>query len=115
MPPARPGELARSSARTAWRPQIRDLAGLPNVWCKVSGVITEAERASWTRALPAPWPHIDHVIDCFGFGRVMCASDWRVSEQTHRYAEWVGMVGGRAEKAVRHNAIAFYRLDGFGA
>ncbi len=63
------------------------------------------------------------MIDCFGFGRVMCASDWRVSEQTHRYAEWVGIVEwvvtGCSEdelrKLFRDNAIAFYRLDGFGA
>ena len=59
------------------------------------------------------------MIESFGFGRVMFGSDWPVSEQTHRYAQWVEIVdqalAGVSEderrKVFRDNVIAFYRLD----
>jgi L-fuconolactonase len=99
-----------------WRAQITELAALPNVWCKISGLITEAGR-DWTRAKLRPY--LDHALEAFGFGRVMFGSDWPVSEQTHRYEEWVGIVdqalGAASEDERRRlfcdNAIAFYRLD----
>ncbi len=34
-------------------------------------------------------PYVAHVIECFGFDRVMYGSDWTVSELTHRYPDWV--------------------------
>jgi L-fuconolactonase len=100
-----------------WRTHIADLAALPNVWCKLSGLITEADHANWTREHLRPY--IDHVIERFGFARVMFGSDWPVSEQTHRYAEWVEIVDqalvdasdDERRKVFRDNAIAFYRLD----
>jgi L-fuconolactonase len=106
----------RDGLMSPWRTQIEDLAALPNVWCKLSGLITEAHQ-SWTREQLRPY--IDHVIERFGFARVMFGSDWPVSEQTHRYAEWVETVdrafGGASiderRRLYRDNAIAFYRLD----
>jgi L-fuconolactonase len=103
-----------------WRTHIATLAALPNVWCKLSGLITEADHGNWTREQLLPY--IDHVIERFGFERVMFGSDWPVAEQTHRYAEWVEIVdqafAGSAEderrRLFRDNAIAFYRLDAAG-
>ena len=100
-----------------WRADIERLAALPNVWCKVSGVVTEADHAAWTREQLRPY--IRHVAEHFGFDRILFGSDWPVSELTHRYADWVDIVGraladcSRAErrKLFRDNAIAFYRLD----
>ena len=99
-----------------WRRQITELAALPNVWCKISGLITEVGR-DWTRARLRPY--LDHALEAFGFGRVMFGSDWPVSEQTHRYGQWIETVdralGGASEDERRKlfcdNAIAFYRLD----
>ena len=99
-----------------WRSQIGELAALPNVWCKISGLITEAGR-DWTRERLRPY--LDHVLEAFGFERVMFGSDWPVSEQTHRYEEWVEIVeralAGASEaehrRLFRDNAIAFYRLE----
>ena len=59
------------------------------------------------------------MIESFGFDRVMFGSDWPVSEQTHRYAQWAGIVdqalagvaADERRKVFRDNAIAFYRLD----
>ena len=106
----------RESLMEPWRTHITELAALPNVWCKLSGLITEADHAEWTRAQLRPY--IDHVIESFGFARVMFGSDWPVSEQTHRYAKWVEIVdwmrAGACEderrSLFRDNAIAFYRL-----
>ena len=107
----------REGLMEPWRTHIAELSALPNVWCKLSGLITEADHASWTREQLRPY--IDHLIESFGFERVMFGSDWPVSEQTHRYPEWVEIVdqalAGASEeqrrKLFRDNAIAFYRLD----
>lgn len=99
-----------------WRTHVTALAWLPNVWCKISGLITEAGE-NWTRAQLRPY--LDHVLERFGIERVMFGSDWPVSEQTHRYADWVDIVdralAGASEnerrRLFRDTAIAFYRLD----
>jgi L-fuconolactonase len=106
----------RDGLMEPWRTHIAELAELPNVWCKLSGLITEADHGSWTRAQLRPY--IEHVIECFGFARVMFGSDWPVSEQTHRYAKWVeivdwalaGAAADQRRKLFRDNAIAFYKL-----
>ena len=109
-PPIRAGEF------DPWRADLRALAALPNVCCKISGVITEADHDNWTREQLRPY--LDHAIEMFGIDRVMFGSDWSVSELTHRYEEWVDIVewtmSGSAEsetrKLFRDNAISFYRL-----
>jgi len=100
-----------------WRADIARLAALPNVWCKVSGVVTEADHAAWTREQLRPY--IRHVVEQFGFDRLVFGSDWPVSELTHRYPDWVEIVSwaladcspDERRKLFRDNAIAFYRLD----
>jgi L-fuconolactonase len=107
----------RDGLMEPWRTHIAELAALPNVWCKLSGLITEANHANWTREQLRPY--IDHVIERFGFARVMFGSDWPVAEQTHRYDEWVEIVDqalvdasdDERRKLFRDCAIAFYRLD----
>ena len=107
----------RAGLHEPWRAEIAQLAALPNVWCKLSGVVTEADHASWTREQLKPY--IRHVVDCFGFDRIAFGSDWPVSELTHRYAEWVDIVEWaladcsepERRKLFRDNGIAFYRLD----
>jgi L-fuconolactonase len=107
----------RAGLMEPWCTHIAELAALPNVWCKLSGLITEADHAQWTRAHLRPY--IQHVIECFGCERVMFGSDWPVAEETHRCREWVEIVdralAGVSEverrKVFRDNAIAFYRLE----
>lgn len=76
--------------REPWWGQIEALARYPNVVVKVSGVVTEADHAGWTAEEVKPY--VAHVIDCFGFDRVMYGSDWTVSELTHAYPTWVEIV-----------------------
>ncbi len=99
-----------------WRGQMRLLAKLPNVWCKISGVVTEANHVAWTAEQVGPY--IAHAIDCFGFDRVLFGGDWPVSELATTYKGWVDLVdrvvAGSSEaeirKLYRDNAIEFYRL-----
>lgn len=102
--------------REPWWGQIRELAALPNVLCKVSGVMTEADHEHWRKEDVKPY--VAHVIESFGFDRVMYGSDWTVSTLTHDYPTWVAIldevVEGASEaekrKLYRDNAIRAYRL-----
>jgi L-fuconolactonase len=64
------GELA------PWAKDIRELARRPNVFCKVSGMVTTADWAKWTPAQLAPY--LDVVLEAFGPSRLMIGSDWPV-------------------------------------
>jgi L-fuconolactonase len=106
----------RQRLRDPWWGQIHELARFPNVVAKVSGVITEADHGAWKREQVKPY--VSHVIDSFGFDRVMYGSDWTVSELTHPYPTWVEVldevVAGASEaekrKFYRDTAIRIYRL-----
>ena len=99
-----------------WRAHIREMAGLPNVVCKLSGATTEAEHKSWTREQLRPY--IDHVIECFGPDRILYGGDWPVSELAGSYLQWlstldwatVGFSPEDKRKLFRGNAIKAYRL-----
>ena len=52
-------------------------AALPNVWCKLSGLATEADHAKWTPAQLRPY--LEHALACFGPDRLMFGGDWPVS------------------------------------
>ncbi len=111
---AKPG--IRDGLTEPWRRQMRDIATLPNVHCKISGVATEADHRNWSEKDVAPY--IAHAVDCFGFDRVMFGGDWPVSELATPYRRWVdcvdAVVAGAGEgdrrKLYRDNAKAFYRL-----
>src|SRR5204863_6819306 len=60
-----------------WREQIAELASYPNVTCKVSGLVTEADHQHWTPDNLAPY--ISHVLNVFGEDRVVFGGDWPVS------------------------------------
>lgn len=101
-----------------WRQQMRELASMPNVHCKISGVATEADHKNWTREQLKPY--IVHAIETFSFDRVMYGGDWHVLELAGNYPEWVAIVDWVIEGATPDekrklfcdNAIGFYRLDG---
>ena len=100
-----------------WRQHMKELAALPNVICKISGVSTEADHQNWTREQLKPY--IAHAIDAFGFDRCMFGGDWHVLELAGTYPQWVSVVdwvveGATAEekrKLFRETAIRTYRLS----
>lgn len=97
----------RHGLREPWWGQIRELARHPNVVCKLSGVVTEADHAHWKRT--DVLPYVVHAIDCFGFERMLYGSDWTVSELTHRYPEWVEIVDEAITGASEDEKRALYR------
>ena len=96
--------------------EISTLSQFPNVFCKVSGLVTEADHKAWTKEDLKPY--IDHVIDSFGFDRVIYGGDWPVAYQATEYPRWVETlewaVAGCSESELRKlfhdNAEEFYRL-----
>ncbi|NIF56046.1 amidohydrolase family protein [Burkholderia sp. Ax-1724] len=99
-----------------WCHHIRELSALKNVVCKLSGVLTQANHATWTQDQVIPY--IEHVIDCFGVDRVLFGGDWPVLELAASYREWVDIVDRATDildaddkrKIFRDNAIRIYRL-----
>ena len=69
-----------------WRANILELARRPNVFCKVSGMVTEADYARWTEAQLRPY--FDAVLEGFGPSRLMFGSDWPVCLVACGYARW---------------------------
>ncbi|HEY4979096.1 MAG TPA: amidohydrolase family protein [Candidatus Acidoferrum sp.] len=59
-----------------WQTNIRELARRENVYCKISGLVTEADWSNWSRADLRPY--LDVVLDAFGPSRLMAGSDWPV-------------------------------------
>jgi L-fuconolactonase len=68
-----------------WRPDIAALAGEANVFCKLSGLLTEAAPGQSPTALA---PYVAHLVQTFGPGRLMWGSDWPVLDLAGDYAAW---------------------------
>ena len=80
----------RNGAREPWARHVRDLARLPNVCCKLSGLVTEADWAHWTPADIRPY--LDVILEAFGAARLMFGSDWPVCLLATSYARGLGLV-----------------------
>jgi L-fuconolactonase len=97
----------RNGLKQPWWDQIKELASLPNVVCKISGVVTEADHQTWTREQVKPY--VARAIECFGFDRCMYGSDWTVSNLTHHYPEWVSILDEVISGASEAEQRALYR------
>ncbi|MCE9551954.1 MAG: amidohydrolase family protein [Planctomycetes bacterium] len=113
-PPIREGVLS------PWREQIQLIAGFPNVHCKVSGMVTEANWSAWK---PADFtPYLDVVFEAFGVGRLMFGSDWPVCLLAASYeqglqlvSDYVAPLSPQAREAFfGGNATEFYTLGSEG-
>jgi len=109
-----------------WQTDLAALAALPNVSCKLSGLLTEAGTRTEIEALA---PYVNTVLNCFGPGRVIWGSDWPVLRLAGDYQVWREMAehlcarwhklhapAGSTFAAVREaifggNAQRFYRLN----
>ena len=74
------------AALDVWKKQISQLAALPNVWCKISRVVTE-DMQNWSS--DELKPYIYHAVNEFGYDRVMFGSDWPVVNIASSYSHWV--------------------------
>ncbi|HSZ59698.1 MAG TPA: amidohydrolase family protein [Tepidisphaeraceae bacterium] len=73
-----------------WRANLAELARRPNVHCKLSGLVTEADHRSWTEAQLRPY--LDAALEAFGPRRLMFGSDWPVCLLACGYRRWYEIV-----------------------
>lgn len=99
-----------------WQENIRSLAQYPNVYCKISGMVTEADLQNWQAADFTPY--LDTVTEAFGSDRLMIGSDWPVCQLAADYGQVMQVVNTyfqafSAEEQAKifgQNAIDFYHL-----
>ena len=100
-----------------WRQQIRELAKRENVFCKLSGMVTEASWKSWNDEHLRPYA--DTVLEAFGPARTMFGSDWPVCLVASGYARWAqtverltaGLSGAERAQIFGGTAARAYRLS----
>lgn len=105
-----------AGALSPWREQLRELAKAPNVWCKVSGMVTEAKWVGWNAEDFRPY--LDIVFAAFGVERLMFGTDWPVCTLAGSYEQVHGLAADytrslTAEARAKFfggNATAFYQL-----
>jgi L-fuconolactonase len=110
--------LIAQSALDPWQTHVRALAQSPNVWCKVSGMVTEARWAEWR---PEDFrPYLDVVFEAFTPARIMIGSDWPVCTVAADYRTTMGIVidyiaqfpQEQQNAILGGNCAAFYKLPG---
>jgi L-fuconolactonase len=101
----------------SWRANLRELAQLPNVACKISGMVTEADHEGWQPADLEPFIHV--ALEAFGEERVLFGSDWPVAllaSPYHRWYETLAALTAHLPLSARRklwaeNAQCYYRIN----
>jgi L-fuconolactonase len=109
-PPIKSGNL------DSWVRGIRELASFPNLFCKVSGLVTEADWQAWKPEDMRPC--LDVAFECFGPNRLMIGSDWPVCTVAAPYSRVMNLVKNylgkysaeEREAVLGGNAARFWRL-----
>lgn len=99
-----------------WQDHILQFASMTNVWCKMSGLVVEADMANWTA--DDLRPYVNHVLNCFDFDRVMFGGDWPVVVQAAELHRWIDVLDEittdrsdfQRRQLFRETASQFYRL-----
>ncbi|MBI1782947.1 MAG: amidohydrolase family protein [Sphingobacteriales bacterium] len=106
----------RNKEITDWSAGIKEIAANENVYCKVSGLITEADWYQWNEK--NIYPYLDIVFDAFGEKRILFGSDWPVILLAGNYSRWITVVNNYfknfneeiKQRFWGQNAIEFYSL-----
>ncbi|MGN6294354.1 MAG: amidohydrolase family protein [Chitinophagaceae bacterium] len=99
-----------------WKKEMQALADHDNVFCKISGMVTEADWKQWKKEDFTPY--IDTVVEAFGTGRIMYGSDWPVCNVAASYSKMLEIVSQyfsrfsatEQEAFFGGNASSFYHL-----
>lgn len=102
---------------TEWAKDIKALSSHPNVYCKISGMTTEADWKNWTAEDLIPY--LDTVVEAFGTDRIMFGSDWPVCLVASSYNNWLTTIKNyfssfskeEQAKIFATNCESFYTLD----
>lgn len=100
-----------------WTKQIRRIARAPHVYCKLSGMVTEADMQNWKEADFRPY--LDTVLEAFGPARLMYGSDWPVCLLAADYARQKSIVdnyiaalsAAEQRQIMGESAAAFYNIS----
>jgi len=101
-----------------WKDLLNQVAQHETIYCKLSGMITEADHDHWTAEDLRPY--VNHAVDCFGWDRVIFGSDWPVCLLAGSYDQVVDglreVLGTRMDAAAERklfglNAMTFYKLN----
>ena len=101
-----------------WRDGLQELGARPNVYCKLSGMATEADWTSWTT--DDLRPYFDVALECFGADRLLAGSDWPVCTVATSYQRWwrtvrelVSALSPDEQNGILgRNAKSVYKLEG---
>jgi L-fuconolactonase len=107
----------REQSLSPWKDQLTELAQRSNVYCKLSGMVTEANWHTWTR--DDLQPYLDVVLEAFGPMRLMFGSDWPVMTLASTYDRWLttvceaigGLSPSEQEWILFRTAEEAYQLD----
>jgi len=100
-----------------WKANLKTFSGFSNTICKISGMITEADHASWKAGDLKPY--IDTAVECFGFDRLIYGGDWPVCTRAGTYLDWANALSLALEefsedekkKLLHDNAVRVYGLN----
>ena len=102
----------KANELSPWRENIHELAQRPNVFCKLSGMVTEADYRQWTATQLQPY--FDVVLTAFGPQRLMFGSDWPVCLLAVEYGRWARLVStlsvAEQERIMGETAVEIYQL-----
>jgi L-fuconolactonase len=107
----------KNKGLTSWQQSIKAFTEYENVYCKVSGMVTEADWKNWKKEDFRPY--LDTIVETFGTSRLLFGSDWPVCLVAASYAEMLGIVEdyfsafSKEEQAAIFggNAATFYNLS----
>ena len=107
----------KSRAIAEWAAAMDRLQPLPNVCCKLSELITQADWSSWT--LPDVQPFISHAVRALGYQRVMWGSGWPICLLASSYEQTITVTRESLPDATdselrllfRENAVGWYGLE----
>ncbi len=99
-----------------WKAGMEEISKHKNVYCKLSGMVTEADWKNWTNTDLTPY--LNTVVNCFGTDRIMFGSDWPVCLVASSYNRWLNVIReyfasytiDDQEKVFSKNAVRFYHL-----
>lgn len=108
--------MIKAGIMEPWKSDITRLAAMPNVWCKLSGMVTEADHKQWQ--YKDLLPYMELALDSFGPERIMLGSDWPVCKLAGEYSEVMKIVQEfiealklrDKERILFQNAIDCYQL-----
>lgn len=106
----------KTKKNNEWKKDIEEVAQYENVYCKISGMVTEADWKQWKKEDFTPY--IDTVVSAFGINRIMYGSDWPVCLVAGSYEKTVSIVKDHFSSFTKNeqelffggNAVKFYNL-----